>query len=188
MATMSNTSGSELIAAARQSASQSRLVQAVGLLEQVQEGDAYLAHAMDLLAQIHWKLGNVAAARSAFERTTLAAPGCADAHFHFAKFLNTFNDVDEAMNENQTALLIQPKHAGALELHEVLRLRLRDRHCHSEESFALVGAGADPLHRTQGDFVNSRCDNCGNMNFMTARTCTRCGHFMSGEIPIHVME
>ena len=83
---------------------------------------------------------NPTAARAAFLRATRLEPGRVSAHFNFALLLYTNNDLDEAAEELQTTLFLDPDHARAVELQKQLNERLKFRDVTHEEGFAVVGA------------------------------------------------
>ncbi len=142
------------------------------LTEQPQNSEA-----AELLGVAHSQAGNREAALESFRLATELERGRATAHYNYAFLLFQDKDsLDEAIEENQAALMIKPDYAQALALQETLRQRIRERAWRSEEDFAVVQTGdVDPRHQASGTFVQLQCTICGGMNFSTARTCVRCG-------------
>ena len=131
----------------------------------------------ELLGIAHTQAGNRHAALDSFRDATELEPGRATAHFNYAVLLaQDRHTLDEAVEENQAALLIKPDYPQALALQETLRTRIRERAWRTEEGFSVVQVGdVDPRHRSEGAFVKLECPVCGGMNFSTARVCQRCG-------------
>ena len=169
-------------AADRVNAAKSALVKreplaAIAHLRQVLAEQPRNSEAAELLGVAQSQAGNRPAALEAFRLATELEPGRATAHYNYAYLLSQDKDsLDEAIEENQAALLIKQDYAQALALQETLRQRIRERAWRSDEDFAVVqGGDVDPRHQASGTFVKLQCPICGGMNFSTARTCVRCG-------------
>jgi tetratricopeptide (TPR) repeat protein len=150
---------------------------AVAILKRCIADSGTSAEAEELLGIAQTQAGNRHAALEAFRRATEMEPSRATAHFNFAVVLAQDKDsLDEAVEENQAALLINPGYTQALALQESLRTRIRERAWRTEEDFQVVDVGdVDPRHRPGGQFAKLECPICGGMNFATARVCVRCG-------------
>lgn len=139
------------------------------------------AEAEELLGIAHARAGNRAKAHEALNRATELDPRRASAHYNRALLLDGDDEIDEAIEEVQTALLIKPDYAAAHALQQRLTTRLQDRAYRSDEQFALVDRDTKPLNRSDSDWIKLPCHNCGAQNFITARTCSRCGVYFAGE-------
>jgi tetratricopeptide (TPR) repeat protein len=115
-------------------------------------------------------------------------PGRASGHYNLALLLNDDNMLDEAMEEVQAALYIKPDHAGARTLRETLAKRLKDRYCRSDENFAVVESHFNPLTQSSEEWAKILCVSCGAMNFITARTCSRCGSYLPEDEELEPVE
>ena len=51
----------------------------------------------------------------------------------------------------------------------------------SDENFAVVDSDTQRLNDPEAAWSKLICENCGAMNFVTARTCSRCGIYLHGE-------
>ena len=150
---------------------------AIAILKRSIADSGSSAEAEELLGIAQTQAGNRKAALEAFRRATELEPSRATAHFNYAVVLAQDRDsLDEAVEENQAALLINPGYAQALALQETLRTKIRERAWRTEEDFKVVDVGdVDPRHRPGGQFAKLECPVCGGMNFATARVCVRCG-------------
>lgn len=150
---------------------------AVALLRTALAENPANAEVAELLGIAQIQSGNRDAALDAFRQATELEPGRASAHFNFSLVLSQDKDaLDEAIEENQAALLINPSYAQALALQDALRKKVQERAWRSDEDFAVVQVGdVDPRHQADGEFVKLECPVCGGMNFSTARVCRRCG-------------
>jgi tetratricopeptide (TPR) repeat protein len=177
---------SEGIRTARQWLQRGRPDRAVEVLKQVLTEEE-TAEGCELLGIAQSMCGNGKAARAAFQMATRLEPGRASAHYNYAVILADANELDEASTENNTALYIDPAHAGANALQQQLKRRLQERDYTSHLGFEAVGRGEDVTKATVGRWANLDCPICGAKNFMTARTCTRCGSLipeMDDVIPV----
>ncbi len=136
------------------------------------------SEAQEVLAIAHYQAGNQSYAFEAFNRATSLDPRRASAHFNYAVCLDGAGQLDEAIEEVQTALFIKPEYSAAKALEQQLRRKLQDRIGHSDENFAVVEKGASPLDQTDGEWAKLKCVSCGCMNFITARSCSRCGSYL----------
>ncbi len=139
------------------------------------------AEVLELLGIALAQAGNGKSAVEALRRATEADPRRASAHYNYALMLSQNGHIDDAMEEVQAALFIKPDYAGALDLQEKVAARLKDRHCRSDENFAVVGSSVNPLSQTSDTWAKIECVSCGGMNFITARTCSRCGAYLPEE-------
>lgn len=136
------------------------------------------AEAWELLGVTHAMAGHAPAARRAFEEATRHNPHRASAHFNFALFLAGIEALDEAVQENNVALYLAPTHPGALALQKTLAERIHFRAYTAEEGFTAVGKGNGPSRDPGAAWNRLACPTCGAQNFVTARTCARCGDYL----------
>jgi tetratricopeptide (TPR) repeat protein len=136
------------------------------------------AEAEEVLGIAQWQAGNKDRAFEAFNRATSLDPGRASAHFNYAICLDGAGRLDDAIEEVQTALYIKPDYGAAKSLEQRLRRKLQDRIGHSDANFAVVDKGDDPLLQSSGEWARLKCVSCGSMNFITARSCARCGSYL----------
>ena len=167
----------DLIDAARSALRKRQPLAAVAQLRLALTHNPRDTEAAELLGVAHSLAGNRAGALEAFRLATELEPGRATAHYNYALILSQDkNDLDDAVQENQTALLINPGYVQALALQEALRKKIQERAWRTDEDFAVVDAGVvDPRRQTNGAFAKLQCPICGGMNFATSRTCARCG-------------
>jgi tetratricopeptide (TPR) repeat protein len=134
--------------------------------------------AQELLGIAHFHAGNHALAVEAFEAATNLDPRRASAHYNYALYLDTAGQLDDSIAELQAALFLRPDYGAALTLQEKLRSKLKDRYGHSDENFAVIESRANPLKQTDSEWAKIKCVSCGSMNFITARSCARCGSYL----------
>ena len=132
----------------------------------------------ELLGIAHAQNGERHSAIAVLSDVVEKNPGRVSAHYNLALLLNEDNKIDEAMEEVHAALYIKPDHAGATHLQETISRRLKDRYCRSDENFAVVENRFDPLTQSKEEWAKIPCVSCGAMNFITARTCSRCGSYL----------
>lgn len=161
---------------ARAALQQKRYWQAVPALEAVIRADPSHAEAFELLGIAHTLTGDSRSARRAFRSATEADPGRATAHYNYALYLFEANEIDEAAEENNTALFISPSHAGANILQRQIRekLRFRDYTCDEAQEVALVGRASGAPSIPSGEWKKLQCPYCNAMNFVTAKVCEKC--------------
>lgn len=146
------------------------------------------AQAMELVGISHARLRHADEARAAFERAIRLDPKRVSAHYNFALFLAGQGALDDAVEENGVALFLQPDHAEAEALQHALAVRVRERTDHGTEGFAVVSADAGGVSSPSPAFARLVCAMCGAPNFVTARTCKRCGSLLPETDPIIPVE
>ncbi len=144
--------------------------------------------AQELLGIAHAQNGDRTAAMTVFSDIVERHPGRVSAHYNLALLLNEDSKLDEAMEEVQAALYIKPDHTGARTLWDTLSKRLKDRHCRSDENFAVVDNRVNPLTNSPSQWAKIECASCAAMNFITARTCSRCGSYLREVDELETME
>jgi tetratricopeptide (TPR) repeat protein len=137
---------------------------------------------MELVGVAHGMAGNASAARAAFEEATRLDPGRVSAHYNYAVILSRDGELEMAVEEANTALYIDPKHAGAAQLKQQVTQQIQDRKRLGEEVFRTVGREASMDARTSGAVSQLKCLVCGKTNLFTARVCRHCGTFIK-EMP-----
>jgi Flp pilus assembly protein TadD len=120
-------------------------------------------------------------------KATTLAPNRASAHFNLALLLLKMGELDEAVAEQQTALYLEPGYQAAQRLSEVLMQRVRDRAYRASDGECSVGGAPDRL-AANPVWANLPCPMCGAMNFMTSRTCGRCGNLIPEMPDVRAME
>ncbi|MGC8667714.1 MAG: tetratricopeptide repeat protein [Chthonomonadales bacterium] len=136
------------------------------------------AEAWEWLGAAQLKAGNLAQARDALERATILEPQRPRAHLQLARVLKLKQEYDYAIQEVQAALLLDPHNVEAKQLQEDLAQDLRALRDHTTEGFAVVKSAANPLEHPPGVWAQLPCPICGFHNFITARTCARCGSLL----------
>lgn len=126
-------------------------------------------------------------ARAELRRATELAPRHASAHYNLALVMLETGNLDEAVAEQQTVLLLDPANEPARKLAVVLGQRIRDRAHRTGEGANSVGTAPSSVPMSLA-WANLPCPNCGAMNFMTARTCARCGRLIPEMPDIRPME
>ena len=174
---MPDSSHSAIVAQARQAIQNGQGPYAVQFLTPLYSEYSSRPEYHELLAMAHAVAGNNASAMSSFRSATRLDPSKASIHYNFAVYLDKIGELDEASEENQTVLLIDPTHEGAQRLQLRMRTRLQERDYVSEQGFEAVGKGADPREQA-GRWSTLVCPTCGHKNFMTARVCKKCQQFI----------
>ncbi len=136
------------------------------------------AEIYELLGIAHEQVGDRAAALKALATSTEIDPRRASGHYNYGLILSEAGKLDEALEEVQAALMIKSDHVAARDLHDTLARRLKDRFCRSDEDFAVLSSTVDPLTNPSEDWAKLKCESCGGMCFITARTCARCGSYL----------
>ncbi|MEP6754080.1 MAG: tetratricopeptide repeat protein [Chthonomonadales bacterium] len=162
---------------ARDAMRSGQAVTAIAILKQIEPEMAARSDFYELMGMAQTVAGNNTAARDAFRKATRIEPGKFSVHYNYAVFLLKIGDEDEATEENQTALMIEPGNANAVALQAKIRTRIQDRDYVSEEGFEAVGAGKNPMNAS-GRWTNLQCPTCGHKNFMTARVCKNCQSYI----------
>jgi tetratricopeptide (TPR) repeat protein len=147
-------------------------------LKQALAVDPENAEAFELLGIAHEHEGDRTAALKALATSTEIDPRSASGHYNYGLVLSEAGKLDEALEEVQAALIIRSDYAAARDLHSALARRLKDRFCRSDEGFAVLSSKVDPLANPSEDWAKLKCESCGGMNFITARTCARCGSYL----------
>jgi tetratricopeptide (TPR) repeat protein len=160
---------------ARSALRRGQAAQAIAALSHLTNSGQVTPEIQELLGVAHTMAGNASAARAAFQQALTLDRSRASAHYNYALFLMAQNELDEAAEENDAALYLSPQHAGALNLRKQLSQKLFDRRYVSEEGFAAVGNGGDRIKSPSEQWAKLECPMCGGKNFITARTCSRCG-------------
>ena len=182
-------SAGDLIVRAKNELKMGKAISAISCLQLALKSESANAEATELLGIAYEQNGNRPRALKALQHATALAPGRASAHYNLALILSEMeNRLDDAVEENQTALIIKHDHAGALALEEKLRKRLHDREWRSDENFTVVEPRSDHLNNADADWAKLECHNCGGLNFVTARTCSRCGIYLHGESEVIPVE
>jgi tetratricopeptide (TPR) repeat protein len=136
------------------------------------------AEAFDLLGVCHAMSGNREEATVAFASSLKLRPGSAATHFNYALVLEQLNRLDEAVEECQTALYIEPTHERAKALQAAIRQKMRDTQRTSLEGFAVVSSENDPTKTARPEWMKLQCAYCGGMNYVTAVVCRKCNSRM----------
>lgn len=167
-----------LVARAALKKNQARV--AVRNLESLLACDPSHTIAWELLGVACTMIGDVPAARNAFEEATRRDPRRASTHYNYALFLAGINELDDAVQENQAALYLAPTHSRALTLQQTLAERIRFRGHTAEEGFAVIGRGDGPADDPGAAWNHLQCPVCGAQNFVTVRSCARCSTLLPG--------
>lgn len=175
---MVETGVAQSLAYAKQALRKGEGLAAIVHLKQATRQDPENAEALELLGIAHEQEGQRHAALEALARATELDPRRATAHYNYGLILSENGMIDEAMEEVQAALMIRPDYAAAMELHKTLARRLKDRFCRSAEDFEVRSSTVDPLAAPSDEWAKLKCESCGGMNFITARTCVRCGSYL----------
>lgn len=179
----------ELISKAKQELMRGKHHAGIGYLQYVLADHPENVDALELMGIAYEQAGCRQRAIDILSRVTQLAPGRASGHYNLALILAEDKDkLDDAIEENQTALVIKKDHAGALDLQAKLNRRLNDRNWRSDENFAVVEGDGQRLNNPEASWSKLICENCGAMNFVTARTCSRCGIYLHGEKEVIPME
>jgi tetratricopeptide (TPR) repeat protein len=173
---------------ARQYLRQGHGAYAAGLLKNAISAGAASGETYELLGMALAMSGSQAAARKAFGEATRMTPQRVSAHYNFAVLLEQMDELDEAAEENRTALLLDPGHAGAKALQVKLSARLKTRGYTSEEGFAVVGRGPDPTTMRSSTLNTLKCPTCGAMNHVTKRVCQNCSFLLPESAAIVAVE
>jgi tetratricopeptide (TPR) repeat protein len=144
--------------------------------------------AMEVLGIAQAQNGNRTEALRVLSEVVELCPTRVSAHYNLALVFAEDNKLDEAMEEVQAAMYLRPDHSGAKILWESLSKRLKDRYCRSDEHFAVVESKVDPLTESKEEWAKILCVSCGQMNFITARTCSRCGSYLPEEVELVPVE
>lgn len=147
------------------------------------------AEVLELLGVARAKTGDLDGACDALERATSCEPGAASPHFNYAVLLAQMGRLDDASAEIDVTLYLEPNHTGALALQQNVAVRLRDRRNRTHHSFAVVAQHRpDPVASPATEWARLKCQSCAAMNFVTARTCRRCGALLSQDEPVVPLE
>lgn len=136
------------------------------------------AEAWEWLGVAQQHAGNLEQAKEALERATSLAPQRPEGHLRLARVLRSSQELEYAVQEVQAALLLDPANAEAQELQKELAQDIRSIRDHAGDGFAAVKRSEDPLRNPPGAWARLECPVCGFRNFITARTCARCGSFL----------
>lgn len=147
-------------------------------LTSIVKSDPANAEAWEWLGVAQHRAGNLESARGALERAIVLVPQRARAHLHLARILRQLRELDTAVQEVQAALLLDPLDPDAQRLQQELAQDIRSVRDHTSDGFAVVKPAPNPLQQPPGAWARIPCPVCGFRNFITARTCARCGSLL----------
>ena len=175
--TSEQTDSQAVIVAARNAIKSQQTFSAISQLSALLSQEPDHAEAYELLGIAYSLADNTAQACQAFERSTQLAPSRVSAHYNYALVLLQANELDQAEEENRVARYLDKSHVGAIRLEETIGKRIRERDVlHTAgDDFALIGSGPDIMRNPSEPWAQLICEWCGAKNFVTARTCRRCG-------------
>jgi tetratricopeptide (TPR) repeat protein len=179
-----DTAMGEIIAQARHLLQRNLFWEVTELLTEYGAQHDLSGEALNILG-IAWSLlEEYAKARDAFERAIGKRSKAVDFHYNYAMLLRRMGLFEEAMDEINTVLYLNPQHAPSLKLQRLLQMHLQDKSMHTVTEFKPVKRDMDPSSAWYGIV----CQFCGANNAINARVCTNCGSVLDDAPPIIPVE
>ena len=116
-------------------------LRAIGNLSSAIVSEPDNAEAYELLGIAYAMADHRIEARHSFEEAINRNPKSASVHYNYALFLSAIEELDDAAEENTTALYLLPCHSGALSLRDQLAQKMRAR-AYSSAAYAVTGRTA----------------------------------------------
>ena len=175
---------SEIIAQSRHLLQQNQFWEVTELLTGFGAQHDLSGEALNILG-IAWSLlEEYAKARDVFERAIGKRPKAVDFHYNYAMLLRRMGLFEEAMEEINTVLYLNPQHPPSLKLQKLLQMHLQDKSMHTVTEFKPIKRDAEPSSAWYGLV----CQFCGANNANNARVCTNCGSVLNDAPPIIPVE
>lgn len=134
---------------------------------------------------IAWSmLEEYAKAKDAFEHAIRRKPKAVDIHYNYAMLLRRMELFEDAMEEINTVLYLNPQHPPSLKLQRLLRMHLQDKSMHTVPEFKTIQRDGEPSPAWYGLV----CQFCGANNANNARVCANCGSVINDAPPIVPVE